>query len=83
MSYKKYKTGTFRVCIFLTILIEVLAFIGERNNGTEILGIYFKNMRMIVFSTPVFIWSSVSRQMNVDQSFNFLRDTHLPEGVFL
>jgi hypothetical protein len=58
MSYKKYKTGTFRVCAFLTILIEVLAFIGERNNGTEILGIYFKNMRMIVFSTPVFIWSS-------------------------
>jgi hypothetical protein len=58
MSYKKYKTGTFRVCVFLTILIEVLAFIGERNNGTEILGIYFKNMRMLVFSTPVFIWSS-------------------------
>ena len=58
MSYKKYKTGTFRVSLFLTILIEVLAFIGERNNGTEILGIYFKNMRMIVFSTPVFIWSS-------------------------
>jgi hypothetical protein len=58
MSYKKYKTGTFRVSVFLTIYIEVLAFIGERNNGTEILGIYFKNMRMIVFSTPVFIWSS-------------------------
>ena len=58
MTYKKYKTGTFRVSVFLTILIEVLAFIGERNNGTEILGIYFKNIKMIVFSTPVFIWSS-------------------------
>jgi hypothetical protein len=58
MSYKKYKTRTFRVCIFLTILIEILALIGERNNGTEILGMHFKNMRMIVFSTPVFIWSS-------------------------
>ena len=58
MPYKKYKTGTFRVSVCLTILIEVLAFIGERNNGTEILGIYFKNMRMIVFSTPVFLWIS-------------------------
>ena len=38
----------------MTILIEVLAFIGERNNRTEILVIYFKNMRMIVYSTPVF-----------------------------
>ena len=26
---------------------------------------------------------SVSRQMNVDQSCKFLRDTYLPEGVFL
>lgn len=25
----------------------------------------------------------VSRQMNVDQSCKFLRDTYLPEGVFL
>jgi hypothetical protein len=58
MTYKKYKTVTFKVSIFLTILIEVLAFIGERNNGTEILGIYFKNMRIIVYSTPVFIFSS-------------------------
>ena len=58
MTYKKYKICTFRVSVFLTILIEVLAFIGERNTGTEILGIYFKNIKMIVFATPVFIWSS-------------------------
>ena len=39
MNYKQYKTGTFRVSVFLTILIEALAIIGERNTGTEILGI--------------------------------------------
>jgi hypothetical protein len=58
MTYKKYKTGTFRVSVFLTILIEVLAFIGEINNSSEILGIYFKNIKIIVFATPVFIWST-------------------------
>ena len=58
MTYKEYKIGTFRVSVFLIILIEVLAFIGERNNGTEILCIYFKYINMIVFATPVFILSS-------------------------
>jgi hypothetical protein len=58
MIYKKYKTRTFIVSLFLIILIEALAFMGERSNGTEILGIYFKNIKMIVFATPVFIWSS-------------------------
>jgi hypothetical protein len=32
----------------------------------------------------VALWlTPVSRQMNVDQSCKFLRDTYLPEGVFL
>jgi hypothetical protein len=73
MTYKKYKNGTFQVSVFLTILIEVLAFIGERNNGTEIFGIYFKNMKMIVFSTPVFICSSWFFSLCIYKGFLDLR----------
>ena len=32
---------------------------------------------------PLILWNTVCRQMNVDQSCKFLRDTYLPEWVFL
>ena len=58
MTYKKYKTGTFRVSVFLTILIEALAFIREDRGYTTILGICFSDWAITVVFKPVFIWSS-------------------------
>ena len=62
MTYEKYKTGTFRVCVFLTILLEVLAFFGRTHNdfqtGTRLLGVYFDGIENVVFGIPVFIWST-------------------------
>jgi hypothetical protein len=43
MTYGKYKTGTFKVCVFLTILIEALTFFREVRGSTTILGIYFSD----------------------------------------
>ena len=39
MTYGKFKTGTFKVYVFLTILIEALTFIREDRGSTTILGI--------------------------------------------
>ena len=58
MSYERYKTGTFRVCVFLTVLIEALAFLGKSGGSTDLLGITGSiYMEEAVFGTPVFIWS--------------------------
>ena len=57
MTYERYKTGTFRVCVFLTVLIEALAFLGESGGSTDILGITGSiDMGEAVFGTPVLIW---------------------------
>ena len=58
MTYGKYKTGTFKVCVFLTILSEALAFIREDRGYKTILGLYFSDWEITVVSKPVFIWSS-------------------------
>ena len=67
MTYERYKTGMFRVCVFLTILVEILAFAGNDTMGlrdtafrfdmsTIIFGIVFDELATVVWSTPIFIW---------------------------
>ena len=68
MTYERIKTGTFRVSVFLTILLEVLAFAGNETTGmrgdttfrfdmsTIIFGIEFDEMASVVWFTPIFIW---------------------------
>ena len=56
MTYERYKSGMFRVCIFLTFLFPALAQFGMSGRGTEVLGIDFDQWQNAVFSTPVFIW---------------------------
>ena len=67
MTYEKYKTGMFRVCVFLTILVEILAFAGNDTMGlrdtafrfdmrTIIFGIVFDELATVVWSTPILIW---------------------------
>ena len=70
MTYERYKTGTFRVCVFLTIVLEVLAFAGNETTGmrgdtlfrfdmsTEIFGIVFEEMAAVVWSIPIIIWTT-------------------------
>ena len=69
MTYERYKTGTFRVCVFLTILLEVLAFAGNDTMGlrdtvfrfdmnTIIFGIVFEEMAAVVWNTPILIWGT-------------------------
>ena len=61
MTYERIKTGTFRVCVFLTILLEALAFLGQWENAyqryTRILGFRF-DMINVVWATPFIIWGT-------------------------
>ena len=60
MNYENFKTGMFRVCIFLTILMEALAFAGSDTGNfkmsTTIFGIVFDEMALVVWNIPIFIW---------------------------
>ena len=51
MTYEKYKTVIFRVCVFLTVFIEVLAFLRHR-------GLFGLNFENTVFGTPILIWGT-------------------------
>ena len=55
MTYEKYEIETFRVSVFLTILIEGLAFVRGDRGSTTILGIYLSDGEITVVSNPVFI----------------------------
>ena len=57
MTYERIKIGTFRVCVFLTVLIEALVFMGQKGSYTEILGLRF-DMDYAMIRTPFFIWGS-------------------------
>jgi len=53
MTYEKYKTVIFRVCVFLTVLIEVWTLLFSRHNGLWGLG-----GEETVFGTPILIWGT-------------------------
>ena len=59
MTYERIKTGTFRVSVFLTFLIETLAYLGKSQytSYTKILGIKI-HMEEAVWGTPVLIWGT-------------------------
>lgn len=54
MTYEKYKTGIFRVGVFLTILLWAITIVSDR--GHKLFGNYF-NMEEILLLTPIFVWS--------------------------
>jgi hypothetical protein len=56
MIYENYKTGMFRVCVYLTIIFEAMVFLGGRGHGTEILGIWFRDQNVMFILIPLFIW---------------------------
>ena len=62
MTYENYKTGMFRVCVFLTVVIEVLALSGRgfSPNGiyrnTTIFGIHFQYLEQVIIVSPLCIW---------------------------
>ena len=62
MTYEKYKTGTFRVSVFLTILGEYLAFSGVTSSSnvltksTKILGMHFDALGLVVLTLPIFVF---------------------------
>jgi hypothetical protein len=49
MTYEKYKTGTFRVCVFLTIFLEVFVYTIYKKTGS--------NEEILFVVAPVFLWS--------------------------
>jgi hypothetical protein len=54
MTYEKYKTGTFRVSVFLTIILwAILGMSGD----TKLFGNYFDAEVLAVF-TPIFVWGT-------------------------
>ena len=70
MTYKTYKTGTFKVCVYLTILIEALAFIREDQSYTTILGIFFSHWEIpVVSKTSVYIEQLVFQFMGLQRNF--------------
>ena len=62
MIYENYKTGTFRLCVFLTILGEYLAFSGVTSSSnvltksTKILGMHFDTLGLAVLTLPIFVF---------------------------
>lgn len=62
MTYERIKTGTFRVCVFLTVLGELLAVVGSNNlnlnKSTAIFGFYFGHLLDFMVFLPIFIWST-------------------------
>ncbi len=56
MTYERYKTGMFRVFVFLTVVWEVLAFFGNNGSHSYILGMRWGNQEAILFA-PFIIWS--------------------------
>ena len=57
MTYKNYRTGIFRRCIFLTVLFEVLIELGTYGYPRYPFGIRISHTQAIIF-TPVFIWGT-------------------------
>ena len=59
MNYENFKTGLLRLCIFLTVLIEAIAWIGYQSRQSWELpfGITFRSQVMIMYA-PLFIWGS-------------------------
>ncbi len=58
MTYKKYKTGTFRVCVFLTILMEAYVIIKDASSySIRFFGTRF-DLDEAVIGIPVFIWGT-------------------------
>ena len=57
MTYERIKIGTFRVCVFLTVLIEALVFMGQKGSSTYIFGFRFV-MDNAIIGTPFFIWGA-------------------------
>jgi len=47
MTYERYKTGTFRVCVFLTIVLEATIILHPPSD-------YF----LALITTPILIWGT-------------------------
>jgi hypothetical protein len=56
MTYERYKTGTFRVCIFLTIILWVMIVLNG-DNEIELFGNYIRG-QVLFFFTPIIIWTT-------------------------
>ena len=56
-TYKNYRTGIFRLCIFLTVLFELLIELGPGGYPRYPFGIRTTHTQAIIL-TPVFIWGT-------------------------
>jgi hypothetical protein len=57
MTYEKIKTGTFRYCVFLTILLEIYVIsITDGKSKTRLFGSYYDDEALVF--TPIIIWAT-------------------------
>ena len=55
MTYERIKTGTFRVCILLTILLELYLLTQERHGSIRLYGTYWQ-IELALVLAPVLLW---------------------------
>jgi hypothetical protein len=56
MTYENYKTGMFRVCIFLTVVIELLVFVKQDVEQIYLFGIHIGEVDAVMYISPFTIW---------------------------
>jgi hypothetical protein len=60
MTYERYKTGTFRVSVFLTILLWELVFLAAFYSSSHvyIFGVDMGRTMDVIITAPIFIWTT-------------------------